>query len=332
MNKIFKYLKIIFKKIILDNFFYVILRNFAWILPKYRINGCSTYNIRDLIEFKNPFSYNRNVQLDYDYLLKVIVKALQKNKKISIIRLGDGEALFLQGEYKGNIKKRHLTNKNTNELNLNEWKKNFNKNNLKTFDLNWSLRKLWLPIEGEKIKTNFIPLNIIYAFIANRELFKRLKKYKIGLIGSENKISIIKKLIEFPEYQEYLGVKKFYDYISISEIGACNNVVKEYENIVCNNNAVCDIYLVGMGISKLYLLSLIRDGLNVSVLDIGSGIDALAGIIPKDRQYFGNWTNYKIKDYNYSNIDILSQNISQKHLNRFNLKKDIILGKNKIYK
>ena len=41
-------------------------------------------------------------------------------------------------------------------------------------------------------------------------------------------------------------------------------------------------------------------------LDIGSGVDALAGIIDKNRPYFKDWKNFKInEDSYYENIDYL---------------------------
>ena len=37
-------------------------------------------------------------------------------------------------------------------------------------------------------------------------------------------------------------------------------------------------------------------------LDIGSGIDAIAGVVDK-KPYLGNWANYRIKDnFDYSTI------------------------------
>ena len=40
-------------------------------------------------------------------------------------------------------------------------------------------------------------------------------------------------------------------------------------------------------------------------MDVGAGIDNIAGCINIGRPYAGDWTNYRIKDYDYSNIDYL---------------------------
>ena len=46
-----------------------------------------------------------------------------------------------------------------------------------------------------------------------------------------------------------------------------------------------------------------------NILDIGSGIDAIAGIIDKDRPYFNNWENFKLNQESfYKNIDYLQFN------------------------
>ena len=44
---------------------------------------------------------------------------------------------------------------------------------------------------------------------------------------------------------------------------------------------------------------------NAVFYDVGSGIDALAGIIDFERPYMGNWTNYRLRDFDYNKIDFL---------------------------
>jgi hypothetical protein len=44
-------------------------------------------------------------------------------------------------------------------------------------------------------------------------------------------------------------------------------------------------------------------------IDVGSGIDALAGMIDTRRPYFGNWQNFRLaNDEIYENIDYLNFN------------------------
>ena len=54
---------------------------------------------------------------------------------------------------------------------------------------------------------------------------------KIGLIGAKPKINLIKELMEFEEYKNYLGLEKFNDYITIDQNFACDNLEKTKKNI-----------------------------------------------------------------------------------------------------
>ena len=40
-------------------------------------------------------------------------------------------------------------------------------------------------------------------------------------------------------------------------------------------------------------------------LDVGAGIDMISGCVNIHRPFAGSWVNYRIKDYDYSNIDYL---------------------------
>ena len=50
-------------------------------------------------------------------------------------------------------------------------------------------------------------------------------------------------------------------------------------------------------------------------LDVGSSIDALAGIIDVNRPYFGDWTNYQIDEEDlYEGVDYLQYESKGKHI------------------
>ena len=53
-------------------------------------------------------------------------------------------------------------------------------------------------------------------------VFKNFKGH-IGLIGAGPKLDLIKKLMKYKEYQEYLGLDEFTDYIQIPEV-CCDNL------------------------------------------------------------------------------------------------------------
>jgi len=310
---------------ILNKSIFLYLRKSVWIWPKYRIGKCVTFNHGDLVEMKKPCAFRGSMQVVYNELLKTIENKLKNKEPLSIIRCGDGEAYFLQEKYIGNIIKRHFTNVDTTRINTNKWLDHFNNNDLKAFDINWYLRKLWIPFEGKRIKKKYYPLHAVYSLIATKDIFQVMKGYRIGIIGAKSKLDIIRELMKYEEYHKYLGIDMIHDYISIPETGACNDIEKLTSEILeqCISNR-CDIYLLGTGISKLYFQSQIRDILKCIIIDVGSGIDAIAGVIPKDRQNFGHWINYKLKNYSYDQIDILSHHhLKLKSIHR--IKKDVIL-------
>ena len=39
------------------------------------------------------------------------------------------------------------------------------------------------------------------------------------------------------------------------------------------------------------------------IIDIGCGMSGLAGTVETHRPYFGSWVNYRLKNYDYSNMD-----------------------------
>ena len=47
---------------------------------------------------------------------------------------------------------------------------------------------------------------------------------KIGLIGAGQRLNIIENLMEAPQYQEYLGLEGFEDYISLPQRFACDDI------------------------------------------------------------------------------------------------------------
>lgn len=308
----------------LDRTIFYLLRQFDWVWPQYRVRGCRTYDHRSLVEGKIPFGLSRPLQEHYNEVRGTIRDRISRRQKYSIIRLGDGEALFLQGWRGGNIGRRHLTDDVA--IDLSAWRRSYQENDLLTFDSRWGQRRLWNSIEGERIRADYTPLTAIYALVANRDIFQLVKSRRVGIIGPGPKLAIIERLLRYPQYREYLGLAGFDSYVEIPQRGAVNDAEKVLRDIVAREREYpCDVYLVGLGIAKLRILSGIRDALDAVVIDIGSGLDAIAGIIPKDRPYFGSWVNYKLVGYDYDHVDVLAYHIDTAMLDRFTLADDVIL-------
>tara|TARA_B100000900_G_scaffold416277_1_gene450962 strand:- start:38623 stop:39489 length:867 start_codon:yes stop_codon:yes gene_type:complete len=151
------------------------------------------------------------------------------------------------------------------------------------------------------------PAEYVYGLIANKWLLKNFSG-KIGLIGAEPKLELIQLLLNKEEYKNYLGIDSFNDYISIPQKFAVDNLSRVKKDLKTQlNNSTAEIYFLGVGHVKSALFSELKKYKKAVYLDIGTGIDALAGIIDKNRPYFGLWKNYKLKDsFDYSKIDYLS--------------------------
>ena len=112
------------------------------------------------------------------------------------------------------------------------------------------------------------------------------------------------------EYQEYLGLEKFQDYIHIPQTFACDNI-DETEELVAEQlkSSKSKIFLLGVGHVKSALLHRLKKYKDAVFLDVGSSRDALAGIIDHGRPYMGDWTNYRTREFDYSSLDILQYDI-----------------------
>ena len=153
------------------------------------------------------------------------------------------------------------------------------------------------------------PAEYGYGLVANKWLLETFAG-KIGLLGANTKLNIIENIIEAPQYQDYLGIEKFEDYITIPQKFACDDL-DATEKMVGEQlkNSTSKIFLVGIGHVKSGLLHRLNKYTDAVFLDVGSSIDALAGIIDINRPFFGDWTNYQIdEDPIYNGVDYLQYN------------------------
>lgn len=246
----------------------------------------------DLINFKN------------------LIIQLEKDKKgASFVHFGDGDYFFLKKQSIGSATpgKRALSIP-------------YNKFDITPFREGWlkadyhcveylepgNKDKLYELYPGQKtIATEFL-----YGLTMNKWFFHQFKG-KIGLIGASNKLDIIKELMKYKKYQEYLGLENFNDYINIPQKFACDNIentINMVKTQLENSNPETFIYLYGVGHVKSGLIHHLPKIKNAIYLDIGAGIDGIAGILDPDRPYARDWINYRMKNYHYSNIDLLNYN------------------------
>jgi hypothetical protein len=257
----------------------------------------------NLVKLKKPISGY------YGELFNIISSKIEKKIPLAIIRASDGEAFFLQKKPVGNILRRHYTQgRDLENMDVEIFKKGLLGCDLRLIEMYRTNRFRFFKIFKKNVFSE-IPFECSYALIASRKIFKT--NWKIGIIGSEKKIEIIKLLFNSSEYREYIGRDGFEDYIAVPERGTANNPIGLANEIKLKLKKEIDLYLVGVGIAKMPILPILRDSSNNVFFDAGAGISALSGLVSKDRAYFAEWKNFRVKGYNYENTDIMDANMKE---------------------
>ena len=271
------------------------------ILKMYLIEG--TINKDKHYSFRLKSSYP-SFQSDFEKFKELIRNLLATQQSVSIYKFGDGDFFFLKGIEKGSAKpgKRAISHA-LSKIDLAKFNSGANLCNFYTCEIYPENRTKFKEVINRNID---FPAEYQYALIANKWLFKKLN-YKIGIIGASEKLDLIEKLMQYPEYQKYLGIGKFFDYIRIPQKFACDNLEMRLIEIEQQlKNSKSELFLVGIGHLKSGVLHKMPSMKGAVFLDVGSGIDALAGIIDENRPYFGDWINYQIpKHFDYSKLDLL---------------------------
>lgn len=309
----------------------------------YKIPGTS--NI-DPEQHRHPYTDKNfwpTFQEDMEIFKKKLIECNENNKSILILRMGHAEHclfnLLVPDKKKGQIIKRgalprHYTRNQSKETwikllksmsecdyittqigedfknwiwDLIHYKNVYNEYN-KSGQLDFLLenRSIFSNNYNDAEKMD-MPLDIIYGLIANKWILKAFSN-KIGFIGNGKKLDIIKNLMKHKEYQQFIHNDYFLDYIDIPQRAALENENLEKYIYEIVEKSECKIYLIGAGVSKLkFLYGLKKVKPNGIFIDVGHGLDAIAGIANYNRPYFGSWQNYKLKNYNYTGTDFCGQ-------------------------
>lgn len=268
----------------------------------YCISGTTNICDREINgpEYNTPTTWP-SFQEDWISLKEGIIRdAAEHNGKL-FLRIFDGEFWFLMGRKVGNIGTRHCSRELTPNF-LKPFYEGFLKADIVSTQL----------YREEMDKYTFlypqrrfdIPMELIYCLVSTRWIFQQFPD-SISLIGGNGKMRTIQELMKYDKYREYLGVINFCDYISVPERFACDNVDLVIESITdIIRDSRSKIFLFGIGISKLaiaYKFKEIRP--DAIFIDVGCGISALAGTTSVERPYFGSWINYRIRNWDYSDMD-----------------------------
>ena len=272
------------------------------VIKEYRIPQ-TRYLTRDHSYFrKNTYPSFAKELIEFKKLVENLVK---KRESATFYKFGDGDYYFLAGEEVGSaLPGKRALSKKYSEINLPAFRAGALKNNYYTCEIADNNRQLFkLTFPG--INPDF-PAEFTYGLVANRWLLKKFKG-EIGLIGAEPKLRIIESLLDDFGYREYLGLDKFEDYIYVPQKYACDNLQETCESVKGQlKKAKSKIFLVGVGHVKSGLLCELPKFHQAVFLDVGSGIDALAGIVDPKRPYFQNWTNFAMRNSDlYDDVDYL---------------------------
>lgn len=280
-------------------------------LENYKIEGSINNDTDPCFHDVNTYPLFQEKMDDFKNLL---IELVNTNESKTFYKYGDGDYFFLTKQSVGSAApgKRALS-KGYNNINHEQFVEGAQLCDYYTCEIYPTNKNRFEQVINRKID---FPAEYGYGLVANKWLFKQFSG-KIGLIGADTKINIIENLMEAEQYQEYLGLEKFEDYVRLPQQFACDDI-DATEKMVGEQlqKTSSKIFLMGMGHVKSGLIHRLKKYTDAVFLDVGSSIDAIAGIIDVNRPFFGDWTNYQINEPPlYEGVDFLQYDSSiGKHL------------------
>jgi hypothetical protein len=266
-------------------------------------------NIHDSPDYRN-ISKTSRFSPSYNDFQDFLINAVEYKKDLTFYKYGDGDYYFLKGEENGSAApgKRALS-------------KQYSEIDLPRFQSGSKLSDFYMceipDIDRERFQLTFpgveidFPAEYVYGAVSSRWVTREFDG-KIGIIGGSEKIDLIDSLLNYSEYMNYLGLSTRPELIRIPQKFACDDLDRTINQIkVQLTNSKCDIFVFGVGHVKSGIIGELKKIHPAVYLDIGSGVDALAGVIDIRRPYFGSWTNFQLPSIEaYKDIDYLQ--VSQK--------------------
>ena len=280
-------------------------------LENYKIEGSINNDTDPCFHDVNTYPLFQEKMEDFKNLL---IELVNTNESKTFYKYGDGDYFFLTKQSVGSAApgKRALS-RGYNNINHEQFVEGAQLCDYYTCEIYPTNKDRFEQVINRKID---FPAEYGYGLVANKWLFKQFSG-KIGLIGADTKINIIENLMEAEQYQEYLGLEKFEDYVRLPQQFACDDI-DATEKMVGEQlqKTSSKIFLMGMGHVKSGLIHRLKKYTDAVFLDVGSSIDAIAGIIDVNRPFFGDWTNYQIDEPSlYEGVDFLQYDSSiGKHL------------------
>mgnify|MGYP003314675452 CR=1 FL=1 len=280
-------------------------------LDQYKIDGCINIDTEPFFERQECYPLFQDHLVDFKNLF---VSLVERGESKTFYKFGDGDYWFLRGIASGSSTpgKRALS-KPYSEINHQQFVDEVKLCDYYTCEIYTHNRQFFREvIPGQKIH---FPAEYGYGLVANKWFFETFAG-SIGLIGADTKMNLVSELMGAEQYQEYLGLEQFEDYISIPQKFACDDL-DATEAMIGEQlkNSSSKIFLMGIGHVKSGLIHRLKKYTDAVFLDVGSGIDAIAGIVDVGRPYFGDWTNYQIDEEDlYADEDYLGYEELGKHI------------------
>ena len=279
-------------------------------LDLYKIDGTINYDTEPC--FGNPETYPQ-FQEELEQFKHHLVELVYLNEPKTFYKFGDGDYFFLRKDPVGSATPgRRALSKGYDQINHEAFLEGAQLCDYYTCEIYPTNRDRFAQVIDRKVD---YPAEFGYGLVTNKWLLQTFSGM-IGLIGADQKMNIIKNLMEAPQYQDYLGLEKFEDYISLPQKFACDDL-DATEQMVAEQlkNSSSKIFLMGMGHVKSGLIHRLKKHANAVFLDVGASIDALAGIIDINRPFAGDWTNYQIDEPElYDDVDFLAYEGKGKHI------------------
>jgi len=269
-------------------------------LDLYKIDGTNNLDSNPCFGDPNTFPQFQEGLEIYKSHVKQLVN---DNESKTFYKFGDGDYFFLKGQSVGSASpgKRALSVP-YNQINHDKFISGAQLNDYYTCEIYPENISKFNEVIQKEIS---YPAEYAYGLVANRWFFKEFGG-KIGILGASEKLYLIQELLRRQEYKDYLGIDDFNDYIHFPQKYACDDIDKVEEFVGSQlKESDSDIFLLGVGHSKSGILHKFKEYKNAVYMDVGASIDAIAGCINVNRPFVGDWTNYRLKDFDYSNIDYL---------------------------
>ena len=279
-------------------------------LDEYKIEG--TVNNDQNPCFHNPDTYPE-FQKKLEEFKKLLVELVDNNESKTFYKFGDGDYYFLQKMPVGSATPgRRALSKSYESIGHERFVEGAQLCDYYTCEIYPENIAHYKEVIQRDID---FPAEYGYGLVTNKWLLQTFAG-KIGLIGANTKMNIIQNVMEAPQYQEYLGLEKFEDYISLPQKFACDDL-DATEKMVGEQleKSTSKIFLMGMGHVKSGLIHRLKKYTDAVFFDVGASIDAIAGVIDTDRPYAGDWTNYQIDEPSlYEGVDLLAYEGKGKHI------------------